>query len=164
MAHAVYKSTWSTGPLQPRLDALARLAEVIAARAEQLARVLVLEMGKRISEARWEVDVTERIARYYATHGEAFLAPVKLATSQGDAWIEHHPIGVVVAVEPWNFPYYQLIRVWPVRTSPWGTPCSRNTQASSLRRRSRSRNSSQRPARLEVPGRTSLRPASRSRR
>ena len=111
MAHSLYKSTWSTGPLRPRLDVLARLAEVIAARADQLARVLVLEMGKRISEARWEVDVTERIARYYATHGEAFLAPVKLATSQGDAWIEHHPIGVVVAVEPWNFPYYQLIRV-----------------------------------------------------
>ena len=111
MAHSLYKSTWSRGPLRPRLDVLARLAEVIAARAEQLARVLVLEMGKRISEARWEVDVTERIARYYATHGEAFLAPVKLATSQGDAWIEHHPIGVVVAVEPWNFPYYQLIRV-----------------------------------------------------
>jgi succinate-semialdehyde dehydrogenase / glutarate-semialdehyde dehydrogenase len=111
MAHSLYKSTWSTGPLRPRLYVLARLAEVIAARAEELARVLVLEMGKRISEARWEVDVTERIARYYATHGEAFLAPVKLATSEGDAWIEYHPIGVVVAVEPWNFPYYQLIRV-----------------------------------------------------
>lgn len=110
-AHSAYKSTWSTGPLRPRLDVLARLAAVIAARAEQLARLLVTEMGKRISEARWEVDVTERIARYYAAHGETFLAPVKLATSQGDAWIEYHPIGVVVAVEPWNFPYYQLMRV-----------------------------------------------------
>ncbi len=40
-----------------------------------------------------------------------FLAPRKLETSYGDAWVEYHPIGVIVAVEPWNFPYYQLIRV-----------------------------------------------------
>lgn len=110
-AHALYSSDWSRGPLRCRLDVLARLAEAIADRADHLARVLVLEMGKRISEARWEVDICARIARYYAAHGEAFLAPVKLAASGGEAWIEHHPIGVVVAVEPWNFPYYQLIRV-----------------------------------------------------
>ena len=68
-------------------------------------------MGKRISEARWEVEVTARIARYYANHGDQFLAPVKLPAQEGDAWVEYHPIGVVVAVEPWNFPSYQLIRV-----------------------------------------------------
>jgi hypothetical protein len=68
-------------------------------------------MGKRISEARWGVDLTARIARYYATHAERFLEPLQLATPHGDAWVKCHPIGVVVAVEPWNFPYYQLIRV-----------------------------------------------------
>src|SRR4029453_17136152 len=40
-----------------------------------------------------------------------FLAPQKLDTSLGNAWVEYHPIGVIVAVEPWNFPYYQLVRV-----------------------------------------------------
>jgi succinate-semialdehyde dehydrogenase/glutarate-semialdehyde dehydrogenase len=110
-AHAVYRSSWSTGPLRRRLDVLGRLAELIEARPEPLARILVEEMGKRISEARWEVDVTAQIARYYATHAERFLEPVELATPHGDAWVEYHPIGVVVAVEPWNFPYYQLVRV-----------------------------------------------------
>lgn len=77
----------------------------------ELARILVEEMGKRISEARWEVNITSRIARYYAQNAERFLAPQKLETSFGDAWVEYHPIGVIVAVELWNFPYYQLIRV-----------------------------------------------------
>jgi succinate-semialdehyde dehydrogenase/glutarate-semialdehyde dehydrogenase len=111
VAHLLYQSTWSKGPLQPRLDVLKRLAHLIDDRAEELARVLVTEMGKGIWEARWEVGITSQIARYYAEHAAAFLAPTKLDTAHGDAWIEYHPIGVLVAIEPWNFPYYQLMRV-----------------------------------------------------
>lgn len=110
-AYALYKSNWSKGPIEPRLKVLARLADLIEERAEGLAVILVKEMGKRISEARWEVGVTASIARYYATNAATFLAPEKLHTSQGEAWVEYHPIGVIVAVEPWNFPYYQLVRV-----------------------------------------------------
>ena len=110
-AHALYESEWSRGARPRRLQVLTRLAEVIEARAEELARILVREMGKRISEARWEVRITANIARYYAQNAATFLAPQKLDTSYGDAWVEYHPIGVIVAVEPWNFPYYQLIRV-----------------------------------------------------
>jgi succinate-semialdehyde dehydrogenase/glutarate-semialdehyde dehydrogenase len=110
-AHALYESDWSKGVRQPRLEVLARLADVIDGRAEALARILVEEMGKRISEARWEVNIVADIARYYASNAATFLAPQKLATSYGDAWVEYHPLGVIVAVEPWNFPYYQLIRV-----------------------------------------------------
>ena len=110
-ANALYRSSWSKGAIEPRLKVLARLADLIDARAEELAVALVKEMGKRISEARWEVGVTASIARYYATNAATFLAPEKLQTSQGEAWVEYHPIGVIVAVEPWNFPYYQLVRV-----------------------------------------------------
>jgi succinate-semialdehyde dehydrogenase/glutarate-semialdehyde dehydrogenase len=111
LAHALYQSNWCKGPRTPRLKVLANLADLIEQRADELARILVTEMGKRISEARWEVQVTADIARYYARNADTFLAPQKLPTAQGDAWVEYHPIGVVVAVEPWNFPYYQLIRV-----------------------------------------------------
>jgi succinate-semialdehyde dehydrogenase/glutarate-semialdehyde dehydrogenase len=110
-AQACYRSGWSAASIKPRRVVLQRLAEVIEARADQLAGILVVEMGKRIVEARWEVEVTARIARYYATHAERFLAPAKIETPHGDAWVEYHPIGVILAVEPWNFPYYQLIRV-----------------------------------------------------
>ena len=111
VAQALYKSEWSKGSRQPRLEVLARLADQIVERKEELARILVEEMGKRISEARWEVDMTADIARYYAQNAGRFLAPQKLDTSLGDAWVEYHALGVIVAVEPWNFPYYQLVRV-----------------------------------------------------
>lgn len=111
VAHGLYKSPWSKGPIGPRLDVLKRLAQAIDDHSEELARTLVNEMGKRISEARGEVSITSQIARYYAEHAGWFLASRKIETAFGDSWIEHHPIGVLVAVEPWNFPYYQLMRV-----------------------------------------------------
>ena len=111
VAHSLYKSDWSKGPVQPRAAVLNRLAHLIEERAEDLALILVQEMGKRISEARFEVSLTADIARYYAQNAATFLAPAKIQTPKGDAWLEYHAIGVIVAVEPWNFPYYQLVRV-----------------------------------------------------
>lgn len=110
-AHAVYRSDWSQGPIGRRLEVLSRLADLIDARSEELAQVAVREMGKRISEARWEVDGIAKIARHFADNAAKMLAPEKIETNRGDAWIEFHPIGVVVAIEPWNFPFYQLVRV-----------------------------------------------------
>lgn len=110
-AHQLYKSAWAKGAIQPRLAVLEKLAQLFEERSEQLATLLVSEMGKRISEARFEVQMSADIARYYARNAEAFLARKKLDTPHGDAWLEYHAIGVVVAVEPWNFPFYQLVRV-----------------------------------------------------
>ena len=110
-AHAVYGSGWSKGGIQRRLEVLGRLADQIDARGEALARLIVQEMGKRIVEARAEVTLIAAIARYFAAHAAAFLSPTPIRTTVGDAWIEYQPIGVIVAVEPWNFPFYQLMRV-----------------------------------------------------
>jgi succinate-semialdehyde dehydrogenase/glutarate-semialdehyde dehydrogenase len=79
--------------------------------AETFAHTMTLEMGKRISEARGEVDFSARILAYYAKNAERFLAPVRLNPVRGEAHMESSPIGVIFAVEPWNFPYYQLARV-----------------------------------------------------
>ncbi|QDE39506.1 NAD-dependent succinate-semialdehyde dehydrogenase [Luteibacter pinisoli] len=111
-AHKLYKSEWSKGPIQPRLKVLERLADLIDARKEELARIATVEMGKLISDARDEVWIIAEIARYYARNAEKFLAPTRIDSQLGDAWVEHHPIGVLLAVEPWNFPYYQLMRVF----------------------------------------------------
>jgi len=111
-AHKLYKSQWSKGPIQPRLQVLERLADLIDARKEELARIATVEMGKLISDARDEVWIIAEIARYYARDAEKFLAPSKIDSQLGEAWVENHPIGVLLAVEPWNFPYYQLMRVF----------------------------------------------------
>lgn len=68
-------------------------------------------MGKLIEQSRGEVKICAAIAQYYADNAKAFLKPVKYPSSLGDAWVEHHPIGIIMAVEPWNFPFYQLMRV-----------------------------------------------------
>src|SRR6201996_3365262 len=86
-AHKLYKSTWSKGPIKPRAAVLERLADLIDARAEELARICVEEMGKLISDARDEVWIIAQIARFYAREAEGFLAPVQIKTSLGQAWV-----------------------------------------------------------------------------
>ena len=81
------------------------------AKVDEFAHIMTLEMGKRISEARGEVEFSANILGYYAKNAERFLAPVKLHPTLGEGHMESSPIGVVFCVEPWNFPYYQLARV-----------------------------------------------------
>ena len=111
VAHALYESDWSRGPRRRRLETLSRAADLLEERSEDLARTITEEMGKRISEARAEVRLSAQILRFYATNGDAFLAPEQIRSPLGDVWVEYHPIGLVVAVEPWNYPFYQLARV-----------------------------------------------------
>jgi len=110
-ADALYHSDWSKGSIDKRLAVLHKLADLIDSRTEELAKIASVEMGKLIAQSRGEVKLCAQIARYYADNAKQFLAPVKYPSEMGEARVEHHPIGVVMAVEPWNFPYYQLMRV-----------------------------------------------------
>lgn len=110
-ADKLFHSDWAKGPIQPRLQVLDKLAALIDSKTEALARAASIEMGKLIGQSKAEVTLCADIARYYAKNAENFLAPTKYETDLGEAWVEHHPVGVIVAVEPWNFPFYQLMRV-----------------------------------------------------
>lgn len=110
-ADALYHSSWSKGNIEQRLPILHKLADLLENQQEELAKIASREMGKLIEQSRSEVKICAQIARYYADNAKQFLAPVKYETALGEAWVEHHPIGVIMAVEPWNFPYYQLMRV-----------------------------------------------------
>ncbi|MBE2990915.1 NAD-dependent succinate-semialdehyde dehydrogenase [Sphingomonas sp. CFBP 13603] len=103
--------TWRYMPYAERAKIIARAGQILHARADELARIMTTEMGKRIGEARGEVEFSARIMAYYAANAERFLAPVKLSPTNGEAHMESSPIGVIFCVEPWNFPYYQLARV-----------------------------------------------------
>lgn len=111
LADDLYHSAWSKGPIQPRLQVLKKLADLIDGRVDELAKAASVEMGKLINQSRGEVKICAQIARYYAENAERFLAPTRYPSELGEAWVENHPIGVLVAVEPWNFPFYQLMRV-----------------------------------------------------
>ena len=102
---------WRQTSYKHRAKIVARAAAIMHDRADELARVLTIDMGKRIDEARGEVEFSAQILAYYATNAERFLAPLKLHPTIGHAHVESSPLGVILCVEPWNFPYYQLARV-----------------------------------------------------
>ncbi|WP_130834636.1 NAD-dependent succinate-semialdehyde dehydrogenase [[Erwinia] mediterraneensis] len=110
-ADRLFHSSWSKGDIQPRLQVLHKLAELLESRVEELATIASREMGKLIGQSRGEVKICAQIARYYAEHSATFLQPQRYPSELGEAWVEYHPVGTLVAVEPWNFPYYQLMRV-----------------------------------------------------
>src|SRR3984885_2873776 len=103
--------TWRHKTYAERAVILAKAAAILHDKADEFAHIMTLEMGKRISEARGEVEFSSNILSYYAKNAERFLAPVKLHPSLGEGHMESGPIGLVFCVEPWNFPYYQLARV-----------------------------------------------------
>ncbi len=109
-AQSAYE-VWRHKSYAERAKIIGKAAELMAAEVETFAHTMTLEMGKRISEARGEVEFSSRILAYYAKNAEKFLAPVKLNPTRGEAHMESSPIGVIFCVEPWNFPYYQLARV-----------------------------------------------------
>ena len=110
-ADAVFRSDWSQGDIQPRLAVLKALAERLTENRDSLARTIAEEMGKPLAQGQGEIDLCAGIAAYYAEKAADLLKPQKIDSALGEAWVEFHPIGVLLAVEPWNFPIYQLIRV-----------------------------------------------------
>jgi succinate-semialdehyde dehydrogenase/glutarate-semialdehyde dehydrogenase len=101
---------WRRTSFAERAAIAGRAAALMRANVDDFARPVTLEMGKLIDEARGEVLLCADIIDYYADNAEAFLAPQRLTPNVGEAVIESSPLGVLFAVEPWNFPYYQLAR------------------------------------------------------
>jgi succinate-semialdehyde dehydrogenase/glutarate-semialdehyde dehydrogenase len=109
-AAACYE-TWRRKTFAERAVVVAKAAAILHARADEFARHATFEMGKRIREARGEVEFSARILAYYAKNAERFLGPMELHPAVGEAHMESSPIGIIFGVQPWNFPYYQLARV-----------------------------------------------------
>jgi succinate-semialdehyde dehydrogenase / glutarate-semialdehyde dehydrogenase len=103
--------TWKQTTYAQRAGILNKAAALLRTHVDEFAKLATLEMGKRINEARGEVNFSADILAYYAKHAEAFLAPIRLEPKIGEAHMESSPFGVLFCVEPWNFPYYQLARV-----------------------------------------------------
>jgi len=105
--------SWSQKSFGERAAVCRRAAAILRERLDEFARLLTLEMGKLYAESLGEVELSARIFEYYAENAEAFLAPESLetASSDDDAVVVSAPLGVILGIQPWNFPYYQLARV-----------------------------------------------------
>lgn len=104
-------AAWKCTSYAHRATIVACAGVLLHHQAEAFAQTMTLEMGKRIAEARGEVEFSSQILAYYAKNAEHFLAPVPLNPTLGEAHVESSPIGVIFCIEPWNFPYYQLARI-----------------------------------------------------
>ena len=102
--------SWRQKSFSERAEVVAKAAAIMRARVEDFARPVTLEMGKLIEQSRGEVMLSADILDYYAQNAERFLAPQHLSPSSGQADVESSPLGVLLGVQPWNFPYYQLAR------------------------------------------------------
>jgi succinate-semialdehyde dehydrogenase / glutarate-semialdehyde dehydrogenase len=110
VARSCYAGDWRHRPVADRARIVKAAAASLRANAAEYAQYVTAEMGKLIGTSEAEVGLSAAILDYYADHAESFLAPRELPESPG-AVIETEPIGVILGIEPWNFPYYQLARV-----------------------------------------------------
>ncbi|KRM94804.1 NAD-dependent succinate-semialdehyde dehydrogenase [Loigolactobacillus rennini] len=110
-AHQLYK-TWRNDDPASRAPYLKKVAVLLREQKTELATIMTKEMGKLLTEAEGEVDLCANIVDYYADHGADLLKPVPLKTDAGKAYYAKQATGVIFAVEPWNFPLYQIVRVF----------------------------------------------------
>ncbi|MBB6627159.1 NAD-dependent succinate-semialdehyde dehydrogenase [Nocardioides sp. KIGAM211] len=109
-SHAAY-ADWRTTSKEERTKVLLRVADLYDERADELATIIAREMGKPLKEGKGELQLVASIYRYYANEGPGLLADTPLSPSMGgDALVRKEPVGPLLGIMPWNFPYYQVAR------------------------------------------------------
>ena len=102
---------WRSSKIEDRSALLVRIADELEGRKEELGRIATEEMGKRYKEAVAEVEKCAMACRYYAEHGPAMIADeVRSGGPASENFVAYLPIGPILAIMPWNFPYWQCMR------------------------------------------------------
>ncbi len=105
---------WRETNFEVRGKILQKAADLLRKNSDEYAKLLTLEMGKLFTEAKAEVELSAKILEYYVRNAEELLKPEKLPVldpAEGDAILVCEPLGIILAIEPWNFPYYQIARI-----------------------------------------------------
>jgi succinate-semialdehyde dehydrogenase/glutarate-semialdehyde dehydrogenase len=101
---------WRSSAFVERAQRMRRAGELLRERKEDLARLMALEMGKPLAQGRAEADKCAWVCEYYADTAERFLAPETIETDARKSFVAFQPLGAVLAVMPWNFPFWQVFR------------------------------------------------------
>ncbi len=108
-ASAAYRD-WRKTDLQRRSDLFIRLGELLSSGRDRYARTMSLEMGKSIREARGEIEKCAWACKYYAEEGPGFLEPEDKPSDATYSYVRFDPIGAVLGIMPWNYPFWQVFR------------------------------------------------------
>jgi succinate-semialdehyde dehydrogenase/glutarate-semialdehyde dehydrogenase len=109
-AHSVFHQFGRRNHLADRTRRLARAADILLQNKTRYAQMMTLEMGKPIAQAEAEVEKCASGCRHYAESAEAYLADEHIRTEKAASYIRYLPIGPILAVMPWNFPFWQVFR------------------------------------------------------
>ncbi len=101
---------WRRSPFSERSAVLRSAAKRLEARKDELARLMAIEMGKPVTAGRAEVEKCAWVCNFYADEAESMLADVVIPTERAKSYLHHEPLGPVLAVMPWNFPFWQVFR------------------------------------------------------
>lgn len=101
---------WRKTSFEDRAAIIHKVADIMRTRKEELGKLATIEMGKLLRESIYEVELSADIFDYFANNAAKFLADHTLETETGEAFISYEPIGVLLSVQPWNFPFYQITR------------------------------------------------------
>lgn len=107
---AIVFDEWKHTDYQTRGKLLYAVAGILRSKRKDLAKMITLEMGKLLSHAEGEIKLSAEIFDYYAKNAEEFLADKVLNPVHGKALIRYSPVGVLLGIQPWNFPFYQVAR------------------------------------------------------
>jgi len=108
-ARAAFRS-WKRTPFEERSRPLGRAGALLRERRDELARLMALEMGKPLAQGRAEAEKCASVCDYYAERAPGFLAAEDVPTDAAKSYVAYEPLGVVLAVMPWNFPLWQVFR------------------------------------------------------
>ena len=101
---------WRRVPIGERAVPMRRLADVLESRVDEWARLMTLETGKPIAASRAEIEKCAWVCRFYADEAAQMLADRAIPADRTKSYVHHEPLGVVLAVMPWNFPFWQVFR------------------------------------------------------
>src|SRR5690606_33494782 len=98
---------WRSQSLTHRTERISQLGTILQEKKEDLARIITLEMGKPYRESVAEIEKCAWLCSYYAEHAQEFLSEVSISTDASESYVRYEPLGVILGIMPWNFPFWQ---------------------------------------------------------
>ena len=108
-AESAFKA-WSKEDIAHRTNLLKRVAELLLERKDELSILMAQEMGKPVTQGKSEIEKCAQVCDFYAKNAASFLSDALIDSEANESFISHDPIGTVLAIMPWNFPFWQVVR------------------------------------------------------
>ncbi len=102
--------SWRRLAIKERCQYFKHLGQILRARKNEFSRLMALEMGKPLEQGTAEIEKCAWVCEYYADHAKTFLSPRNISSDASESYVSFQPLGIILAIMPWNFPFWQVFR------------------------------------------------------